>query len=188
MDGNNFRSMMERYNQELVRMQQRAGNSPTPPARPAPPTPPPSPQPTPPPAPQPTPPPAPPTTFTAPLQVRVTSANGAIPIPDALVVITREENGEIIVEASRITNDSGLAEPVILPAVDPVLTLQPGNNIPRIVYEVTVAAPDHYRARISDIPLYGGIPTELPVSLIPLPEFADDPQQEIRYTTPPINL
>lgn len=154
-------------------MQQRAGNPPPPPTPPTPPVPP---------------PPASPTAFTAPLTVRVTSANGAIPIPDALVIITREEDGETIVEASRITNDSGLAEPVLLPAVDPTLTLQPGNNLPRIVYEVTVAAPDHYRARISDIPLYGGIPTELPVSLVPLPEFADDPQQEMRYVTPPINL
>lgn len=172
--------MMEQYNRELLRMQQRAGNSPPPPVPPTTPAPPPSPQPT--------PPSAPPTVFTAPLTVRVTSANGAIPIPDALVIITREENGETVVEASRITNNSGLAEPVILPAVDPALTLQPGNDIPRIVYEVTVAAPDHYRARISDIPLYGGIPTELPVSLVPLPEFADDPQQETRYVTPPINL
>lgn len=175
METNDFRSMMERYNQELLNMQQRAGNPPPPPDPPAPPM-------TPPPAPQP------PTTFTAPLTVRVTSANEAIPIPDALVIVTREENGETIVEASRITNDSGLAEPIILPAVDPALTLQPGNDIPRIVYEVTVAAPDHYRARISDIPLYGGIPTELPVSLVPLPEFADDSQQEIHYVTPPINL
>ncbi len=165
MELNNFRSMMEQYNQELLTMQQRAGN-PTPP--------------------QPTS--APSTTFTAPLTVRVTSANEAIPIADALVIVTREENGKTIVEASRITNGSGLAEPIVLPAIDPVLTLQPGNPIPRIVYEVTVAAPDHYRARISNIPLYGGIPTELPVSLVPLSEFANDSEQEIRYDTPPINL
>ncbi len=152
-----------------MRMQQRAEAPPPPPAQPvpSPPT---------------------PTAFTAPLKVRVTSANGAVPIPDALVIVTREENGETIVEGSRITNASGLTEPILLPAVDPTLTLQPGNDIPRIVYEVTVAAPDHYRARLSDVPLYGGIPTELPVSLIPLPEFNNDPEQEIQYTTPPINL
>lgn len=176
-----FRSMMEQYNQELLRMQQRAAGQ-APPQRPAPTPPPSDPNPTPPPAPVSS------SSFTAPLQVRVTSANGAIPIPDALVIITREENGETIVEASRITNDSGLAEPVILPAVDPALTLQPGNNIPRIVYDVSVSAPAHYRAVVTDIPLYGGIPTELPMSLVPLPEFADDPEQEIRYNTPPINL
>lgn len=188
MDNTDFRSMMERYNQELLRMQQRVGEPPPPPVHAPQPTPPPV-QPTPPPPVQPTPPPPDPqATFTAPLQVRVTSANEAIPIPDALVIITREENGETIVEASRITNSNGLTEPVILSAIDPALTLQPGNAIPRIVHEVTVSAPDHYRARISDIPLYGGIPTELPVSLVPLPEFADDPQQEIRYNTPPINL
>ncbi len=172
MDNNlhDFRSMMEQYNQELLRMQQLAAQ-PVPP-RPAPPPP------------EPVSPPS----FTAPLQVWVTSANGAIPIPDALVLVTREENGETVVIASRITNDSGLTEPVILPAVDPALTLQPGTAIPRIVYDVSVSAPAHYRAVTTDIPLYGGIPTQLPVSLIPLPEFADDPEQEIRYTTPPTDL
>ncbi len=171
MENSDFRSMMEQYNQELMRMQQRA-EPPPPPADPV----------------QSVTPTARQNSFTAPLKVRVTSANGAVPIPDALVIVTREENGETIVEAPRITDSSGLTEPILLPAVDPALTLQPGNDIPRIVYEVTVAAPDHYRARLSDLPLYGGIPTELPVSLIPLPEFDNSPEQEIQYTTPPINL
>ena len=126
--------------------------------------------------------------FTAPLTIRATSANGAVPIADALVIVTREENGQEVVQASRLTNQSGLTEPVILPAVDPALTLTPGNAIPSLVYDVTVAAPDYYRARIRSIPLYGGIPTELPVSLVPLPEFADGANSEIQYDTPPIDL
>lgn len=127
-----------------------------------------------------------PQNFTAPLTVRVTAANEAIPVADALVTVTRQENGETITEATRLTNQSGLTEPIILSAVDPSLTLQPGTVIPPIVHEVTVSAPQYYRMRISDIPLYGGIPTELPVALIPLPEFSDG--DELQFDTPPINL
>ena len=126
--------------------------------------------------------------FTAPLVVRVTSAGGAIPIADALVVVTRDQNGETIIEGSRITDQSGLTEPLVLSAVDPSLTLSPGTVIPSILYDVSVAAPDHYRTRVSRIPLYGGIPTELPVSLVPLPEFAEQDDRELRYDMPPIDL
>ena len=166
-----FRQLMEKYEQELRALQQRG--APPPVATPAPPTP--------------SAPPA-PSTFTAPLRVRVTSANEAIPIPNALVIVTREENGETVVEASRLTDQSGLTEPIVLSAADPALTLQPGTAVPLIVHEITVAAPDHYRARIRNIPLYGGIPTELPVSLIPIPEFAEDTEREMQYDTPPIDL
>lgn len=126
--------------------------------------------------------------FTAPLTVRVTAANEAIPIADALVIVTREEDGNTVVEASRITNANGLTESMSLAAVDPALTLQPGNEIPNILYDVSVSAPDYYRAVIRRIPLYGGIPAELPVSLIPIPEFPDTPIREIEYDTPPIDL
>ncbi len=166
-----FRQLMDKYSRELRDLQQRAAQAA--PAEPAP-------------VPVVTTPSAGP--FTAPLTVRVTAAGEAIPIPDALVVITREEGGETVVEASRLTNQSGLTESVSLAAVDPALTLQPGTVIPSILYDVTVSAPDYYRAVIRRIPLYGGIPTELPVSLIPLPEFSENTEQEMQYDTPPIDL
>ena len=196
-----FRAMMERYNQELLQMQQRVP-TPTPDS----PIPVPAqvsefdpPIPAQPPVSEPAAPDMPPSAFsvesappagafTAPLQVRVTAASDAIPIPDALVVVTRREGDQTIVEATRLTDQSGLTEPIVLAAVDPALTLQPGNNIPKIVHEVSVSAPGYYRTRVSDIPLYGGIPTVLPVTMIPLPERTDEPQREIQYVTPPLNL
>lgn len=185
-----FRSMMERYNQELLQMQQRVPTpQSTPPSdapTPTPPSVPDSPVPT--PSVLPLESTAPVGNFTAPLQVRVTAAADAIPIPNALVVVTRREGEETIVEATRLTDQSGLTEPIILLAVDPSLTLQPGNTIPKLVHEVSVSASSYYRTRVSDIPLYGGIPTVLPVTMIPLPERTDDPDAEIQYVTPPLNL
>ena len=166
-----FRQLMEKYARELRDLGERAEQAATTPT---------------PPPPAPVPPPT--GRFTAPLTVRVTAAGEAIPIADALVVITREENGETVVEATRLTNQSGLTESASLAAVDPALTLQPGTAIPSILYDVTVSAPDYYRAVIRRIPLYGGIPTELPVSLIPLPEFSENTNEEMQYDTPPIDL
>ena len=125
-------------------------------------------------------------TFTAPLLVRVTAADNAIPIEDALVVVARTENGERTVEAIRLTDQNGLTEPIVLAAADPASTLTPNTTVTAVVHEVTVSAPDYRRVVLSGVPLYGGIPTELPVTMVPLPEFAEP--TDIVYDTPSPNL
>ena len=195
---NDFRAQIARYEQELLRLQQAAipvQAMPQPPApQPAEPqTPPlqptesqtPPPQPT---IPQPFPVSPPKTAFTAPLQVRVSAASDAMPIPGAVVVISSQSSDGLLPEQTLITDNSGLTEPVLLPAIDPALTLQPNSSIAPVIYEVTVSVPGYYRVRTVGIPLYGGIPTQLPVVLIPLPEFADGSGEELRFSTPPMNL
>lgn len=183
-------SLMEKYRNELLQLKKQASVPPVPksPAAPLQETPA-APTPETPAAPAPETPVAPApvsTAFTAPLQVRVSSANEAIPVADALVNIYRVGDSTAI--ATRTTNQSGLTEPVSLPAVDPALTLQPNTVIPSVLYNVTISAPAHYRTVVRDIPLYGGIPTLLPVSLIPLPEFVEDGSRELEYDTPPLDL
>ena len=188
---NDFRAQIARYEQELLRLQQAAipvQAMPQPPA-PQPAEPQASPlQPTESqtPPPQPTIPPK--TAFTAPLQVRVSAASDAMPIPGAVVVISSQSSDGLLPEQTLITDNSGLTEPVLLPAIDPALTLQPNSSIAPVIYEVTVSVPGYYRVRTVGIPLYGGIPTQLPVVLIPLPEFADGSGEELRFSTPPMNL
>lgn len=127
------------------------------------------------------------TVSTAPLQVRVTAANEAIPIADALVIISRENGNDRTVVKTALTDRSGLTELMVLPATDPSLTLQPENNIPLITYEIQVAAPGYYRIRNSGIPLYGGVTTTLPISMVPLPEF-EAPEAELDFNVPRNNL
>ncbi len=123
------------------------------------------------------------------LQVRVTAANEAIPIPNALVTISRETDGEPVLEQVRLTGISGLTEPVLLPATDPALTMNPSNeSIPLITYEIQIAAPGYYRVRNNGVPLYGGIATVLPVTMIPLPEFEEENATELEFNTPRNNL
>lgn len=177
-----LKTLMEKYEQELLRLKQHAipvaAPVPAPsPADPITPTTDPLPQS------------VARTAFFAPLQVRVTAANEAIPIPSALVTISRETESGPILEQIRLTDNSGLTESVMLPATDPALTLQPeSESIPLITYEIQISAPGYYRVRNTGIPLYGGIPTVLPVSMIPLPEFEDPDAGELEFDTPRNNL
>ena len=121
-------------------------------------------------------------TSEAAFQVRVTAANEALPIAGALVIVRSETSEGPVLERTLLTGVSGLTEPIVLPATDPSLTLSPENKFVPITYEVDISAPSYYRVRNSGIPLYGGIDTVLPVSLVPLPEFESG--DELTFTTP----
>ncbi len=173
-DTTDFNAMMQRYQQELLRMQQATSmpSTVTPPETESPTV---------------ATPPEPETqndTFTAALQVHVTTAKEALPIPNALVVIRRQTEGQPEVAQIRLTDISGLTEPVILPATDPSLTLQPQTDVPLVLYEIDTSAPGYYRVRNSDVPLFGGIPTIQPVSLVPLPEFDESENPELIFRVP----
>lgn len=167
---NDFKEQIARYQQELQRLQQKAVPAvAAPPAvQNSTPTPPPTPQ-----------------EFTAPFSVRVTAAGGAVPIEGARVTVA-SQNGEVL--QTRLTDQSGLTEVMVLPAVDPALTLTPEPSFIPILYEILVAAPGYYRVRTVGVPLYGGIPTQLPITLIPLPEFDDGSSEQTNFVTPPTGL
>lgn len=155
-DVQDWKSVMARYEQELLMLQEKAvpviSTATEPPASP-----------------------------TATLQVRVTAANEAIPIANALVVIRGENNA---VQQIQLTDISGLTPPLTLPATDPALTLQPEETIPLVLYTIEVSAPGYYRIKNLDVPLFGGIATVQPVSMIPLPEFEEPDRTELEYRIP----
>ena len=159
---NDFRLMMERYEQELLSLRQQAVPTVAAPMQPE--------------------------AFTASFQVRTTAANEALPIANALVVVSRETADGPVVQNIQLTDISGLTEPILLPATDPSLTMQPADNIPLVTYEVQVSAPGYFRVQNNGIPLYGGIKTVLPVTMIPLPEFEDQDATTLEYTVPRNNL
>lgn len=126
--------------------------------------------------------------YTATFQVRVSAADGALPVEGASVSISRPyPNGNELLRVLT-TDRSGLTETIELPAADPALTLQPNLPIVQAVYDVLVTADGYSRVRTTGIPLYGGIPTVLPIRLIPLPEFNDNSGEQVNPTTPPMGL
>ncbi len=162
-DAQDWKSVMERYEQELLAMRANAVpvvSATTPTATPS------------------------PAPSTATLQVRVTAANEALPIANALVVIRRQDGEDSVLEQIQLTDISGLTPPITLPATDPALTLQPETNIPLVLYNIEVSAPGYFRVSNLDVPLFGGITTVQPVSMIPLPEFEEPDRTELEFRVP----
>ncbi len=164
-----FKTMMERYEQELMQLRRQAtpvttpseAQAENPPAEEA--------------AAE---------EFTTTLQVRVTAANEAVPIPNALVSVSRNTPEGPRLQQVLLTDISGLTEPITLPATDPSLTLQPEENIPLVTYEIQIAAPGYFRVLNSDVPLFSGVPTVQPVAMIPLPEFEEPNVTELQFRVP----
>lgn len=105
------------------------------------------------------------------LQVRVSTENQAVPIPGAVITVTRrQENGENALIRTMIADDNGLTPIIDLPTKDRGLSLVPGNQAPFAVYTVDVTADGYFPKRFIDMPIYGGVIAIQSVSMIPLPE------------------
>lgn len=123
---------------------------------------------------------------TASLQVRVTAAHQAIPVAQALVTIRQDESTPPL--HVLLTDVSGLTAPVLLPATDPAMTQEPTAALDLITYNVSVKAPGYFSVRNSGVPLFGDIATVQPVTMIPLPEFEEPNKTELSFSVPKNNL
>ena len=113
-----------------------------------------------------------PLTDEATLQILVTAAQQAIPIPNVLVLLSRQDPGQPLETLIRVmtTNESGQTPVITLPAPDRTLTQVPGEYLPYTVYRVVVAAEGYQPQFHGNVALFGGMSTLLPVELIPLLE------------------
>ena len=105
------------------------------------------------------------------LVVRVSAASGAIPVSGATVLVRSSANiPSTVTLATLITDESGLTEPI--PILTPSLSesLSPGGNRPFAEISTEVSADGYFTASNINIPIYPGITSIQPVTLIPLPE------------------
>lgn len=79
------------------------------------------------------------------LQVFLSSAREATPIPGAIVTVTRVNGGGEELYAHTTTDRDGLTEVIALPAVDSALTMEPGIPSPYTSYNIQAAAPGYFR-------------------------------------------
>ena len=107
------------------------------------------------------------------LVVRVSAASGAVPISGASVLI-RSSAGMPPVQtlAALMTDESGLTEPVAIPTPSRSESLAPGGNRPFTEISTEVSAEGYFTSSNINIPIYPGITSIQPVTLIPLPESA----------------
>lgn len=103
------------------------------------------------------------------LRVKVSSGDGAIPIENAIVLISgRGKEGEDTgVLYSLRTDDSGLTQKVSLPTKNIALSQTPNNFEPFISYNIEVKKEGYYGVNNMNVSVFEGVCATLPVDLVP---------------------
>lgn len=103
------------------------------------------------------------------LRVRVSSANNAIPVPEATVMIFADnDDGEGGVTLfSMLTDSSGVTDTVSVPAPGKSASLTPGAKKPYATINIRVTRDGFYPVENVGVPIFDGILSEQNVNLIP---------------------
>jgi hypothetical protein len=105
------------------------------------------------------------------LIVRVTTANGAIPIEGATVTVRDDINSEDgnhgNVYRVLSSNSDGLTERLALPAPQKSNALTPGGGVPYTNYQIDVMADGYYSQYFIHVPIYDTITSIQPAILTP---------------------
>ncbi len=107
------------------------------------------------------------------LVVQVSAASGAVPIKGASVIVrAMNEDGTTQILGVLQTDESGITELLAVPTPPLAESLTPGGKKPYSEITTEVFADGYYAAVNLNIPIYPGITSIQPVSLIPLPDSA----------------
>ena len=101
------------------------------------------------------------------LIIQVTGGQGAFPVPNATILLTKQLNDQQSLSFTVVTDESGKTAPVSLPAPSRELSQRPGNGIVFATYQAKISAPNYVTTEIRDLPVFDGITTIQPVSLSP---------------------
>lgn len=129
------------------------------------------------------------------LQIRVTSAGGAFPIEDAVVMVLSDPLGggaqSSVIRTLR-TDASGLTETVPLPAPSRTLSQSPGSGKPYATYNIAVYKDGYYSVEGLGIPVFDGIVSTQAINLLPrdglMPEKSRNPELVIDEAPGYLNL
>lgn len=102
--------------------------------------------------------------------VRVSTANGAIPISGAHVVIRGGDVNNSGVIYSLYTSSSGLTEKTALPAPSKSFSEQPGTERPYSSYNIDVFAEGYRDSFYANVPVFDTITSVQPANMIPKTE------------------
>ncbi|MBO5212167.1 MAG: hypothetical protein J6B60_01355 [Clostridia bacterium] len=120
------------------------------------------------------------------LIVEVKTANGALPVENALVYIypmlDESENGRFPTDASGVlyslrTDISGKTEKVALNTKPRSLSMSPSNETPYVSYNVYIVADGFFDTYKMNVPIFQGITSIQTAEMIPLSEYADPDSQ-----------
>lgn len=101
---------------------------------------------------------------------KASSASGSIPLSSVNITVrgTTEENSDVVY--SLLTDEDGLTEDVRLPTPVRSFSLSPASvEIAYGLYEIKASADGYYSKTISDVAIFDGVRTVLPINMIPSP-------------------
>lgn len=122
------------------------------------------------------------------LKAFVTTGRGALPVPNAQVIVTRTVEGQELLEQAYRTDISGYTPLFALPAVTGLASQTPANNAPYTFYTVYARADGFYPMRFQNVPIYGGSTSVQPIDLVPVAEGDDPEKQRTIIEGAPTNL
>ena len=104
------------------------------------------------------------------LQVRVSTAQSAVPLENALVILRRvkEDGGGLVKNV--YSDQSGLTQRIALQTVSRELTEVPGNIQPFRTYDMEVSKEGYYTQFYQNVPIFDGITSVQSAEMIPLPQ------------------
>ena len=100
--------------------------------------------------------------------VRATTASGAYPVPGVNVSIHGASDVGQDTRISVLTDESGVTQPILLPAPPRALSLSPNNTEEAFSrYDVEIFKEGYYRKKLYDVAIFSGITSVLPINMIP---------------------
>lgn len=108
------------------------------------------------------------------LSVRVFTSRAQIPVPGATAAVTRPTaQGKHQLVALRVTDESGLIQPLPFPAPPPGQSERPGGKQPFALCDVWVEHPAFQMLHVEQVQVFPGVETRQDAELLPLPEHPD---------------
>ena len=120
------------------------------------------------------------------IQVRAYTSNAQYPLRNVAITITSQDGTAI---AMRLTNRSGLTEPVAIPTPERSESEQPEEN-GRPFTDITIYAwkSGFEQVEARNVQVFSGITTIQDLEMVPLSELPDRWDENVLYNTPPQNL
>lgn len=110
------------------------------------------------------------------LIVRTTASGGAVPVENSHVaVMSSATDSELLYQLT--TDNSGLTQPVALPAPAIAESVSPGQPTPFYEYTVQITHPDYEQVVVTGVQMFPGITAVLPVNMLPARPRETEPRQ-----------
>ncbi|MBQ8297834.1 MAG: carboxypeptidase regulatory-like domain-containing protein [Ruminococcus sp.] len=121
--------------------------------------------------------------------VNVRTGTDAEPVQNASVKVTAIVNGNRLIIASGVTNNSGITPKFEVPVPDISYSQAPDPAIrPYSLYDISVTAEGFFNARSVDVPAFEGITSVQNFSMIPVPLFMKANEETVTYFNQEPNL